>query len=110
MRENQKNYFLGRVSQITGDAPSTEDGAWGNQKLSRQGHLKGEIDYENMKEFIHGPLIDTFLELPERIQNEIADQALHQSAASSDVFKSEQLSIKEIRILLTIVRQQAQRL
>ena len=67
MRENQKNYFLGRVAQIVGDAPSTEDGAWGNHSMFRRGHLKGEIDYENMREIVHGPLIDTFLELPEKV-------------------------------------------
>ena len=92
------------MAQITGDAPSNEEGAWGNQKLHKQAHIKGEIEFEKLKEVIHGNLIETFLDLPENIQNEIADQALHQSGGGSDVFKSEQFSVKEIRMLLTIIR------
>ena len=51
-----------------------------------------------------------FLNLPERLQSEIADQALNFSVYGRDIFSSsatEQLSVKDIRMLLTLVKNQA---
>ena len=45
-----------------------------------------------------------FLNLPERLQSEIADQALNFSVYGRDIFSSsatEQLSVKDLRMLLT---------
>ena len=56
---------------------------------------------------IHGDLIETFLNLPDKMQAEIADQALNFSAFGRDVFSTEQLSIKELRMLLTMIKHQA---
>jgi hypothetical protein len=59
---------------------------------------------------IHGDFVELFLELPENLQGQIVDQALHQSGASLDIFGSastEQLSLSEIRMVLMFVRHKA---
>ena len=59
---------------------------------------------------LHGDLIEVFLNLPDRLQSEIADQALTFSVFGRDVFNqaaTEQLSIKELRMLLTMIKHQS---
>ena len=106
LRENQKNHFLAQVTSIAGDSNSNGE-PWGDQRLFRRGHIKGEVDFDGLTKVIHGDYIDVFLNLPDRLQREIADQVLNFSEYGKDVFNQEQLSFKELRMLLTLVKHQA---
>jgi len=75
--------------------------------LFRRGHIKGEVDFESLSKVIQGDYIDVFLSLPDRLQREIADQVLNFSEYGRDVFNQEQLSFKELRMLLTLIKYQA---
>lgn len=91
---------------IAGDT-NADGQPWGDHKLFRQGHIKGEVHFDELTQVLHGDLIEGFLNLPDKLQRSIADQALNFSAYGRDIFNkeaSEQLSIKELRILLTLIK------
>jgi hypothetical protein len=109
MRENQRNYFLAGSNSIVGDCKSNGE-PWGDHELFRRGHIKGEVNFHELTQMLHGDLIEVFLNLPDRLQSEIADQALNFSVFGRDVFNqaaTEQLSIKELRMLLTMIKHQS---
>ena len=72
LRENQKNHFLAQAASMVGDSNNNGE-PWGNHKLFRQGHIKGEVDFASLTDFIHGDYIEVFLNLPDQQQREIAD-------------------------------------
>ena len=51
---------------IAGDSNSHGE-PWGNHKTFRQGHIKGEVDFEDLTQIIYGDLIEVFLNLPEHL-------------------------------------------
>ena len=85
MRENQRNFYLAGSLAIAGDSNSHGE-PWGNHQTFRQGHIKGEVDFADLTQVIHGDLIEIFLNLPDHLQSEIADQALNFSAYGRDIF------------------------
>ena len=109
IRENQRNFFLAGNLQIYGDSNSNGE-PWGSHSLFRQGHIKGEVDFQELTKVVHGDLIEFFLNLPDNLQSEIADQAINFSIYGKDIFDqaaTEQMTVKEIRMLLTMIKQQA---
>ena len=66
MRENQRNWFLAGNLSIYGDANSNGD-AWGDHNIFRRGHIKGEVDFEDFTQVLHGDLIEIFLNLPDNL-------------------------------------------
>lgn len=116
MRENLTNIIITRnesafqVGMTQEEQQQLATNTVSAHKLFRRGRIQGEIDFNSLNEVIHGDFIERFLELPEHLQTEVVDQALHQSGASLDIFRSEateQLSLKEIRMILAYVKQQA---
>ena len=117
MRENLTNSILTRnetnfqIGMSTEERQQIANNTVSSHKLFRRGRVQGEIDFASLNEVIHGDFVELFLDLPENIQGEIVDQALHQSGASQDIFRSastEQLSLSEIRMVLMFVRHNAQ--
>lgn len=66
MRENQRNYYLGTFLSIAGD--SKGDGEpWGDHSQFKRGQIKGEIDFNELSQVLHGDMIEAFLNLPDRL-------------------------------------------